>query len=605
MRGIVLTLMPKSHFVRKNYFGRRLAYYYGFAFVCVFIIVGFFLKQNIEARLLKQVEKALYEQALILSKSFPSELLYGSRRQESQEKINAFAEGVEPRITIIAKNGFVLADSKRSWKELQKMGDHANRLEVKKAFAGEVGVSQRYSETLKEEMLFVAVPIFANGAVDGVVRLSLPRDEILIFLSEVKYPVWLGMSIGILFMFALSLYLGSRVSKRVSLISDAAQRFSKGHLDEQIEVRSDDEFDFLAVSLNRMASSLKKRISERETEKQKSAIILSAMSEGVIAVNNKKEILLVNESIGNFFNISSKDALGRNILHVTKSPSLDACTSRVIKSKSFECEELETSESGLKILKVDILGLEREDIAAILVFSDITQIKLTEKMRREFVANVSHELRTPLTSIRGFIETLLQGAISDPDASQRFLSIMDEDARRLERLIADVLVLSKLESNEEKLNLSPLFLKEVSDNVIERIRPQAEKRQITFSNKIENDAKVLADQDKLYQVFLNLIDNAIKFSREKGEIILRSKAEQGFIVIEIEDHGTGVPKDAIPHLFERFSRIDKARSRELGGTGLGLSIVKHILELHQGSISCESVYGHGATFKFRLPINLN
>jgi two-component system phosphate regulon sensor histidine kinase PhoR len=599
-----LIMKRKNKIVVKNYFGKRLTYYYGIAFLIVFLVIGFFLKQAVEARLFREVQESLFEQAQLLAHTLPDGLVNNPERSEIYQNIRTLSEDRKARITIVSLAGTVLADSKRSWEELLKMESHADRPEIQRALKQEIGVSSRYSKTLGKKMLYVAVPMIRKGVVLGVVRLSLPTDEILIFLSEVKYPIWVGASLGILVMFLLSIFLGGKITQRVVDIAYVAKKFSKGDLDQKIEIKGDDEFDSLATSLNQMAIVLKKRIVEREIEKEKSSVILSNMSEGVIALNAQKEILLINDSIENFFNISRSRVMGKTLIHVTKSPAIDQLASRVIKEKIRLHEKMEIYKNGSMTLNVDLFGLERDDISAILVFSDITQIISAEKMRREFVANVSHELRTPLTSIRGFIETLLQGAFSDEEASKRFLNIMDEDAKRLERLIADLLVLSRLESKDTNLKLENVSLYDISEQVIERLRPQAEQRRITFVNKIQKDqgTQIFADRDKMHQVFLNLIDNAIKFNREAGNVYLSSKTTDEVVIIEIEDEGMGILEEAIPRLFERFSRVDKARSRELGGTGLGLSIVKHILEIHGGSIACESAYKHWTKFKFILPL---
>lgn len=600
-----MTMRPKNKIFVKNYFGKRLVYYFGIAFLTVFLSVGFFLKQAVEARLFRAVQESLSEQAQLLARALPKDFINLSAKPEIYQSIRALSEDRKARITILSADGNVLADSKRSWEELLKMDNHADRPEVQSALGQEMGVSLRYSKTIGKKTLYVAVPIIQQGAVRGVVRLSLPADEISIFLSEVKYPIWMGVSFGILVMFLLSLFLGSKMTQRVIDIAYVAKKYSKGDLDQKIEIKGDDEFDSLAASLNQMAAALKKRVVERETEKEKSSVILSNMSEGVIALNSQKEILLVNDSVESFFNVSRLRVIGKTLIHVTKSPAIDQLASRVIQEKIRLHEKMEIYKNGSITLNVDLFGLDRDDISAILVFSDVTKIIAAEKMRREFVANVSHELRTPLTSIRGFVETLLSGAVSDEEASKRFLSIIDEDAKRLERLIADLLNLSRLESKEATLKLEKLSLYEISEQVIERLRPQAEQKKISFVNKIEKDQRsaLIADCDKMHQVFLNLMDNAIKFNREAGHVYLSSQVKADTVTVVIEDEGIGIPEEAIPMIFERFSRVDKGRSRNLGGTGLGLSIVKHILEIHGGCIECESSYKSWTRFKFTLPLS--
>lgn len=290
---------------------------------------------------------------------------------------------------------------------------------------------------------------------------------------------------------------------------------------------------------------------------------------------------------------------------MTKKPQIDEMMAESIRSeKSFQ-REIEIIRPEAKALRAYFLwvGSIEEEICGILVLTDITQIKKLENLRREFVANVSHELRTPLTSIRGFIETLLHGALEDPETGKRFLKMVDEDARRLERLIGDLMEISKLEAKQTPLHKERLSLETETAHAAESLRPLLTEKKISLHNHLEGKKlpQVFADSDKLQQILVNLLDNAIKFNKTGGEIHIEAEEEAGFVKVLVKDTGMGIPAEAVGRLFERFYRVDKARSREVGGTGLGLSIVKHLAEAHGGIAGCESEPGAGSTFFFTIP----
>lgn len=401
----------------------------------------------------------------------------------------------------------------------------------------------------------------------------------------------------------VSLLIGRFVAGKIRQVTQAAQKYAKGDLSRKIYVGSDDEFGALAVAVNHMAHALKVRISETESEKTRVSAILENMTEGVVAVDSQRRVILMNRSAERIFNVSFESVLSRSLIEVIQNPRIDDMISRSIKEQSLISDEIELFHTTHKVLRASAVNVAKDglNVCAILAFYDITEIRRLEEMRKEFVANVSHELKTPLTSLRGFIETLLGGALRDPDKAEEFLKMMEEDTRRLTRLIDDLLELSKIESNQVALEFRSLNLKDEIDKCIAVFEPRIRAKRILVKNHVSS-IEVSADRDQLKQVFVNLLDNAIKFNHEEGEVVFSSQSLKGLIRVSIEDTGIGISQGELHRVFERFFRTDKARSRESGGTGLGLSIVKHIIEAHGGSVACESTLGKGSRFSFTLPV---
>ena len=414
-----------------------------------------------------------------------------------------------------------------------------------------------------------------------------------------------GFLISALFLTLIFLFLKRSQTKRIVKLAQAADRYIKGDLSEKISVEFGNELQVLAESMNRMTTVLKTRISEIEEEKTKIAAILDNMAEGVMAIDSDERLVLLNPAAESIFGWPRSSALGRNFLEIVRNPKLSQLVDRAVQKREIVTEEIELYHPEKKVLRVNVVGIPRDEgaIRNVLVFSDITEVRRLERTRQEFVANVSHELKTPLTSIKGFIETLLGGALNDPEQAKRFVNMMEEDANRLTRLIGDLLELSKIESKEILPKPVCINLVEQIGKVISIFQREIEAKKVIVKNQISSGQPifVMADPDQLRQVLLNLVDNAIKFNKEKGEIILDATTNGTTIQISIEDTGIGIPRGAIPRIFERFYRVDKARSRDLGGTGLGLAIVKHIIEAHGGAISCESKLGQGSKFSFTLP----
>ncbi|MBI3316738.1 MAG: PAS domain-containing protein [Candidatus Omnitrophica bacterium] len=354
---------------------------------------------------------------------------------------------------------------------------------------------------------------------------------------------------------------------------------------------------------SRSLKELTDQLEHSEKERTKFASMLNHMSEGLIAVDTHKNVIAINPSAEKMFHRSTGSSLGKSLLQIVQNSTVEKMADDVMENQSLIKREISRTLPELQFFDVTVIGTQKSqgDVCAILVFQDVTRIRRLESHRREFVANVSHELKTPLTSIQGFIETLLGGTLKDTEKSESFLKIMEEDSKRLSRLVVDLLDLSKIESHELLLKPVPLQLAELVQQVLKLFELQILQKKIRVENKIPSRLPPLsADPDKIKQLLVNLIDNAVKFNQEGGKIILYAENVAGKIKVCIQDTGIGIPENDIGRIFERFFCVDKARSREAGGTGLGLSIAKHIIEAHGGALSCQSELGKGSTFTFTL-----
>ena len=392
--------------------------------------------------------------------------------------------------------------------------------------------------------------------------------------------------------------------RHIKKITAVLEEIAKGNLQQRIHVYSKGTLGRLAQAIDRVLSGLTSQINVLNKEAIKGKAILTSMVEGVIAIDKDARILSLNPTAEKIFTIRKQDAEGRLFLEVIRNNDISEIISRVLKSGEPLSSELNLILPVQKVFRINASAIFEDNTVTgcVLVIHDITQMRRLERVRSDFVANVSHELKTPLTSIKGFVETLLEGAIDDKKNNREFLRVIQEHTNRLENLINDLLDLASLEERGIALNTQEVNVKELADKVLAGFEGQLKKKEIEVGNELSGNLIIKADKDKIEQVWINLIDNAVKFNRPKGSIkIYAEETADNKIKFTVKDTGFGIPVKDIPRIFERFYRVDKARSRSLGGTGLGLSIVKHIIELHKGSVGVESAEGLGSEFFFTLP----
>jgi len=584
-------------------FKLKLIFSYIFVILVSFGFIAFFLDKNLEENSIRNIESSLITQAnLIESQIFPERL-----RQEDTPYLESLVKAsrlkTKCRITIIDSKGRVLADSEKSQEEIPQMENHLYRPEVKVALTGVTGIDTRYSSTLKIDMLYVAVPIKNKTAIPGILRLSLPLESVQKTLFAIRRIVFIGLLFALVFAFILGSIVARRTIKPINRMIQISRKFSEGDFSRRIIHNSKDEIGELANTLNNMAQDIEDKIKEIEAQNQKVAAIFNSMIEGVIVVDKSARVISINPTVEKIFGISKKYVEGKLLLEAIRNNDISESINDAIKNGRSVSGEISLVLPVRKIFQINAVPIFDNDSinGCLAVIHDITEMRRLETMRSDFVANVSHELKTPLTSIKGFVETLLEGALDDKENNRNFLKIIYDHTERLNNLVEDLLSLSHLESKEIILNKKSFNLRQQLEEAISTFKAQLKKNGIEVKNELPISISVTADQDRMEQVFTNLIDNAIKFNKEKGAIRIYIQEVNGKIKVFVEDKGIGIPEKDIPRIFERFYRVDKARSRELGGTGLGLSIVKHIVELHGGNVGVESAEGLGSKFWFTIP----
>ena len=529
--------------------------------------------------------------------------LFTNNLSQIKLKTKDLGKELETRITIIDINGIVLGDSE---KDPALMENHADRPEIKEALQGKIGNSIRYSSTLEIDMLYIAIPIIKNGQILGVVRLSLPLTDVNRGIANLRKIIILATLIALAIASITSLIISLTITRPLQEMTKVSQKISKGDFSKKLKICRQDEIGQLANSLNLMSEELENKIRVISEDKNKMKVVLSSVIEGIIAIDKEGRIILFNNALKNMTDYSSDRVLGKFHWEIIRNNQLNELLKEVLQKGQPLTQEITIFSPQEKIFRASAnpLTKKNEVWGAVVVLNDITEIKKLEKMRSEFVANVSHELRTPLTSIQGFVETLKDGAINDPGKAQYFLEIIEKQSNRLNNLIEDILQLSKIESQEIIMNLQSINLRDLIDKTISEFKKKIEQKNHKIKINISPQLPLIkADPEQIEVVFRNLLDNAIKYTPNGGEIYISAFEKAENIYIEVADNGIGISAEHLPRIFERFYRADKDRSRKLGGTGLGLAIVKHIVQANQGTIGVESKPGKGSKFFFTLPKN--
>ncbi|OEG00092.1 hypothetical protein BHF71_06510 [Vulcanibacillus modesticaldus] len=578
----------------------RLTLIYTFIIGVFALFLGIYISYLIQNIYIDALEKRLFEEINMITTIISLEDRYDFT-DNLEEFAKELGEDISTRITLINTKGEVLADSQY---DKNKMENHLNRPEVLVALSGKVGKEIRYSDTLGIDMLYLASPLYKDNNLLGVIRLALPLHEIRSSIKGFWYNLILALTIVFLITIFISTKLTNRITQPLEHITEIARKITKKDYSERLDINREDEIGQLGRAINIMADSLENQMKTIHENEKKLSTVLNNMSSGVILIDKNGIIIFANPAVEWLIGVSENTLIGKYHYEVGKQESISELIERAINNKESIHTEIGIYYPTKKYLDanvVPILDSSGEINNVLVLLIDITKIKRLEKMRTEFVANVSHELRTPITAVKGFTETLLDGTINDEDTRRTFLQIIHKESDRLHRLISDLLDLTKIEQNKEILNFSKVDLKSLIQSTIATMRPQIEKNKISIYEELD-EVQVEADEDRLRQVMINLINNGIAYTPENGSITVRLyQHNKDFIKIEVEDTGIGIPEKSLPRIFERFYRVDKARSRESGGTGLGLAIVKHIIESHGGSIHVESRVGKGSKFTIIFP----
>jgi len=503
------------------------------------------------------------------------------------------------RLTVILANGLVIGDSDEN---PSLMENHADRPEVSAAINGYTGNSQRFSSTLGNQQLYVAVPADSSF----VVRTSISLEDLGSIMSNLYKEIALVSLALVLLAGIFGFILARKLSNSLKVLKDGAEAFASGRLDGRIEIDDSLEISAVATSMNRMADQLAERIGTAESQRNEMEAVLASMNEGILAVDRNQNIIRLNNRAAQMLDLQPKLALGRSIQEVGRQPQLTRLTQLILDGEISAEQDIQTTAPAGQLLQVQasaLLNPENQVFGVLLVMSDMTELRRLETMRRDFVANVSHELKTPVTSIKGFVETLIEEPPEDPAESRHFLDIINRQTDRLENIISDLLALSRLEEDKRcgNLEMMEISLKNLLAQVIRDLSSRSPALARRLHIHCEEELQFHANAPLLEQALDNLLDNALKYSPDDSPVTLTCFTRGKKVIIQVTDKGMGIPDEHLPRIFERFYRVDKARSRRLGGTGLGLAIVKHITQIHGGQASATSVPSEGSTFTLEFP----
>jgi two-component system, OmpR family, phosphate regulon sensor histidine kinase PhoR len=513
------------------------------------------------------------------------------------EQAISYAAQLNVRITFISRDGTVLGESTAN---IDQMDNHFTRPEIIQALSNQAGYQIRYSNTLKTNMLYVAVPVTNANQVIGVARLSVPFTEIDATLNRMELTIGIAILVAALLAILLAILVTNSTIRPLRQLTGTAQQMSAGNLLTTEITASQDEFGQLGSAIRQMAIRLDRQINDIKIEQGKLAVILDQMTDGVLIANADGQIQLINPAAQHIFNVGESDALKHSVTEVLHHFQLIEAWKKALESKAQQSITLEIKAEDVFLQAVFIPLGEALPGLMLILCQDLTRVRRLEIIRRDFISNVSHELRTPLASLKALVETLQEGALEDTPAAERFLLRMDTEIDTLIQMVQELLELSRIESGRVPLQFKSLEPLALLAPAVERMNVQAERGGLTIELDCPELPKVKADPARIEQVLVNILHNAIKFTPPNGEINVSALQDGNQIIFSVTDSGAGIAPEDLSRIFERFYKADRARST--GGTGLGLSIARHLVEAHGGRIWAESEVGKGSTFYFSLPI---
>lgn len=505
------------------------------------------------------------------------------------------------RITVITSEGKVLADSQS---DARTMENHGTRPEILEAKEKGEGRSIRQSVTIKRDLLYYAVREKTVAGSPLYLRFALPVQAVDEVLSALRLKLWFASFLILLIAGGAALWFSRGFARRIEQLREFSRRVAEGDFRPIPRDGSGDALEALGLSLNRTASRLDRTIHTLTEERNRSSAILGSMVEGVAVVNAAERLVFANPGFAEILGLDVPPASGSALVEVVRETGLIEAVRKVLSGEPRVQSEIVTGTLRQHFFAATVAAVHAAETAgAVVVLHDITELRKLERVRRDFVANVSHELRTPLTAIQGFAETLLAGALDDPRNRTRFLEIILEHSRRLARLTEDLLMLSKMDAERLELEIARINVAQLIESCMETSQHRAAEKDLRITQNVPKQLPDIAgDRRRLAEVLQNLLDNAIQYTLPGGQILLSAETADSEVILTVSDTGIGIPQADQPRIFERFYRVDVARSRELGGTGLGLSIAKHLVEIHGGRIWVESAVGQGSQFHFSVPI---
>jgi two-component system phosphate regulon sensor histidine kinase PhoR len=552
-----------------------------------------------------EVDGNLQRQARLVSEIFlPLLETPKPDRERTAREGDRLGKDLEIRLTIILPDGTVVADSTVGASRISGMENHADRPEVQAALSGRTGVSLRRSITMREEERYLAIPILSAGRIVGIARTSLPVAALSLRLGRVRAITWGTGVAAFLLMLAGTAIRAKHVTGPLKSMTAAARELASGNFGKRVSVKTGDELEDLGSALDLTAFRLEQTISQLEEGKARLATLLENLSEGVVVISGDRTIRMMNREAADILGTADGKTEGRPVAEAIRHPEVLAFIDRWRRGENPPPAEAfipsRTVDRTVRLAGTTVRYDASPGSDLLLTLRDVTEERRLARVKSDFVSNASHELRTPLTNIRGYLEAMEDALKEGTPIDPSFLSIACTNALRMDRLIEDLLELSRAESGQSPLDIEEIPLPAFLDRVASLHRPAADLAGKAIVTGGE-DVPLRADVRKLTLALSNLLDNAIKYGREGGRITLAGRAWEGGCLLEVSDDGPGIPPEHLPRIFERFYRVDQGRSRELGGTGLGLSIAKHIVESHGGTIRAESRLGVGTRFLIRIP----
>ncbi|MDY7039348.1 MAG: ATP-binding protein [Chloroflexota bacterium] len=579
-----------------------------------------YVSNQVRRARLADLEAQLLAEARLIADNVGPLLVEGKSAEPLDGLARRWATLLDARVTIIAANGTVLGESHE---DRTQMGNHLYRPEVQQALNAGQGSSVRFSQTMGYEMMYVAIPVEAAGRVAGIARVALPLREIEANVGLLRRSILVSGLLAALLSVLLALLIAERIALPVRRLTRVAERMADGDLNARLLPLTRDEVGMLTRAFNRMSDRLRGTVNKLVEERGRLVAVLDNMADGVLITDGDGQVRLINPAAAWLLDTSESAALGLSFAQVVRHHQIIELWRRCQEEGEEQIEAVDIGRQGL-FLQVIVTTFQEADTRGYLVIlQDLTRVRQLETMRRDFISNISHELRTPLAGLKALVDTLRAGAMADPPAAERFLNRMETEVDSLTQMVQELLELSRIESGQVPLQLSPTPVEDVLLLPVDRLLPQAERAGLSLSVELSPDLPlVMADVERVRQVVTNLVHNAIKFTPAGGRILVSSvgfqvssegnvqpvtlnlRSEEIFppgewVLIAVEDTGVGIPADNLPRIFERFYKADRARSG--GGAGLGLAIAKHIVQTHGGHIWAESIEGKGSTFYFSLP----
>ena len=584
-------------FLRSTFFRRLFTPY--LVLICLAIAgVGAFAAVRLRSTYMSSHRDALRDDLQLVSDMIDDDLA-ANRVDELNTRIKRLGDQIACRITVVAEDGTVLADN---WADPAHMVNHRDRPEIVAAMSRREAYRTRPSETIHNEMLYLARRMEGAGGRVYYLRLAL-------LLRELNRELW--MLYAALGAFAVAAMLAAaficyRFARRntapILELTQLAEDLARGHLDRRAASTEPGEVGVLATTFNTMASSMQSLLERADSGRNELLTIISSIPEGVIATDAQQRILVANDAAAAQLGFNADQAVGKPFWQVVRNDVIIKAAAEVLGNRRNQV--IQAGVIGGRQLEVFLCThpAGRSPQGLIMVVHDTTQAVRYQELRKEFVANVSHELRTPLTVIKGFVETLKDGAMRDPVKGPEYLSTIERHTEQITNLVDDLLELSKLESQPDVPKRGPVDIVAIAQKSVELLMPAAQKKSQSLTCQVSRVPLLSGNADYLERAISNLIDNAIKYTPDGGRIVVSVNRENAAAAVQVSDNGIGIPEADVPRIFERFYRVDRSRSREMGGTGLGLSIVKHVAQVHGGAVEVSSKPGQGSTFRLIIPL---